>query len=115
MKERQQHRAQGAKALNAHKAFAAYEATDTGRSSGTMGAFRRPAAGAPRARNLRNGSAGVAVGFTPGQLTHDPRLALSYLVRAARRFRPLPVCTVYDAVGKPIATINPVTRERTPL
>jgi len=33
----------------------------------------------------------------------------------ALRAPPVPVCTVYDADGKAIATINPLTRERTPL
>ena len=81
-----------------------------------MEAWRPTKGDAPRARAKNIRSQGVRVGLAAtGQLGYDPRLALSYMVRNALQLRSLAPVTVYDAAGVAIATINPLTRERTPL
>jgi hypothetical protein len=47
--------------------------------------------------------------------TRDPASALAYRIRTALRGAPLGIVTVYDAAGRAIAQMDPVTRRRTPL
>jgi hypothetical protein len=60
---------------------------------------------------------GVIVGTTghQGGATADPARVVAWRIRNALAAPPLGVVTIYDAAGKAIATVNPVTRERTPL
>ena len=103
------------KALRGLKAAATQQ--PEGRAGLFIDAWRRPTKGAaPRARARNTRGQGVRVGLAAtGQLGYDPRLALSYMVRNALQLRSLAPVTVYDAAGVAIATINPLTRERTPL
>lgn len=56
------------------------------------------------------------VGFTAGQLGRDPRLAVSYAIRRALRpYRAISAAIIYDGSGRAIATMDPMTRKRSPL
>ena len=107
---RRQHR----KALSGLKAAATQ--LPEGRAGTFVESWRRPNGTAPRARAKNTRNQGVRIGYAgTGQLGYDPRLAVAYMIRAALRpGRSLAPVTVYDATGVAIATIDPLTRERTP-
>ena len=44
----------------------------------------------------------------------SPRGLLGPILARAEEPKPAP-CIVYDAAGRPVATIDPITRKRTPL
>lgn len=71
-------------------------------------------ASVPKKRGERKQLA-IGVTETRGGILHDPAKGISYRIRAALTSKPIARVTIYDAAGKPIATMNPVTRERTPL
>lgn len=67
---------------------------------------------------------GLTVGTfeTRGGISLDPRVKLAWHLRRSldvalgrRKAIPRPPCIIYDANGKPIATMDPTTRERKPL
>lgn len=103
------------KAVASQAGMDAYDALPSGASSVIIGAFRRRTlrgSSPPLAREL--GERGVRVGFSAGQLSTDPRLALSFMLRRALRPRPpLAPVILYDAAGNRIGTMDPVTRVRT--
>ena len=54
--------------------------------------------------------------LSAGGVYDDPAHKIAKSIRSALTSPPRSsACTVYDAAGKPIATIDPITRERVPL
>ena len=66
----------------------------------------------------RGNVSGVLIGVTgpKGGMSADPVLSISYRIRAALnpQMQQAPI-VIYDAVGRAVATVNPLTRVRTPL
>lgn len=72
-------------------------------------------ASTPR-RHGRRQMASVGTTTTASGLLIDPREKLASMIQSALTHPPRSsTCTVYDANGTPIATIDPLTRQRTPI
>ena len=93
------------------------EAKDATHSGGTAhGSVGQIIAYGPRRGRGRPRMAEVGVATDHGGVYHDPISVLAGKILSATVKPPrMSVCTVYDAEGKPIATIDPHTRVRTPL
>ena len=55
------------------------------------------------------------IGGPQGGMSADPAVSLAWQIRSALKRPPLGVVTILDAMGRPIATVDPVTRRRTAL
>lgn len=58
----------------------------------------------------------VLLGAIPTQsgVLHDPSRLLSYWIRGALKRPPIAPIIIYDATGRKIATVDPLTKRRTP-
>ena len=60
---------------------------------------------------------GVVFGVTgpQGGISSNPAASVAWRIRNALAAPPIPPCIIYDAAGKAVATMDPITRQRTPL